>query len=256
MVASAFLASPEGRRRVLARIREFRATFFQPEIIRRRALEIGSSVGVVLGREAGLTNGAPAAHTQAVLDFAGRIGARIESIDQQLAGISNLIPLAAGESLVPTLWTNRSIAGVPQFQQSVASPCLQILNASPSTGAWVTVLWLEQGVYTLQGRVRCATAGTNGLACGFRVFAPHKHSAGIDWGWDGRRRVASPERIHLVYQPAATTAGTNWTEVRCEIDLRQPVAELELHCEAAGLGEAGFDLGSLRLTRWTDPGRD
>ena len=70
------------------------------------------------------------------------------------------------------------------------------------------------------------------------------------------RRVASPERIHLVYQPVALGAGTNWTEVRCEIDLRQPLAELELHCEAAGLGEAGFDLRSLRLTRWTDPGRE
>ena len=258
MVAWAMLSLPEGRRRVLERIREFRSTIFQPEPIRRRALEIGTSVGVLLGREAGLTNGAPPAHTQAVLDFAQRITARIESIDQQLAAISNFMPLTLGGSLVPTLWTNRTISGTPLFQQSSDPPSLNIHNATASTGAWVTVLWLEQGVYSLQCRVRRSSpAGTtNEPACGFRVFAPHKHSAGIDWGWDGRRRVSSPERTHLVYQPLSSASGTNWTEVRCEIDLRQPIAELEIHCEASGAGEVQFDLRSLRLTRWTDPGRE
>src|SRR6185295_18684856 len=131
MVATAFLSLPEGRQRVLARMRELRATVFQPATLRRRVMELGTSVGLVLGREAGLTNGAPPAHTQAVLDFAERIAARLESIDQQLAGISNFIPLAAGESLVPTLWTNRSILGRPQFQQSLAPPSLQIYNPTP-----------------------------------------------------------------------------------------------------------------------------
>ena len=117
--------------------------------------------------------------------------------------------------------------------------------------------WLEQGRYRLQGRVRQAPgpAATNQMTCGFRVRAPRKRSLGIDWGWDSRRR-AGEERVNLVYQPLPSTAGTNWTELTCEIDLRQPMADLEILCEASGAGEAWFDLRSLRLTRLTDPGRD
>ena len=94
------------------------------------------------------------------------------------------------------------------------------------------------------------------MSCGFRVRAPRKRSLGIDWGWDGRRRVGTDDRFNLAEQPLPPTAGTNWTELICEIDLRQPVADLEILCEAAGFGEVWFDLQALRLTRLTDPGRD
>ena len=171
--------------------------------------------------------------------------------------ISNLVSLRRGQSLVPTLWTNRATAGTPVFLQPTDSPSLGLRTAGGSSGAWVTAQWLEQGRYRLQGRVRQVpdTAGTNQMACGFRVCAPRKRSLGVDWGWDSRRR-AGEGRANLVYQPLASKAGTNWTELTCEIDLRQPVAELELLCEASGGGEAWFDLQSLRLTRLTDPGRD
>ena len=41
----------------------------------------------------------------------------------------------------------------------------------------------------------------------------------------------------------------------CEIDLRQPAADLEIFFEASGAGDAWFDLTSLKLTLLTDPGR-
>jgi hypothetical protein len=68
--------------------------------------------------------------------------------------------------------------------------------------------------------------------------------------------VADDERFNLASQPLPATAGTNWTELICELDLRQPVADVEILCEASGQGEAQFELPTLRLTRLTDPGRE
>ena len=261
IVAWAVLSLPEGRRRVLERVREFRNSFFQPEAIRRRALEIAAPVGLALGREAGLTNAAPPAHTEAVLGWLQRMTERVASIDQQLAGISNLVSLRSGQGFVPTTWMNRAMAGTPVFLQPTDPASLSLRTTTGSTGAWVAVLWLEQGRYRLQGRVRQlpSTTTTNQMTCGFRVRAPRKRSLGVDWGWDSRRRadhLPGDERRNLAYQSLPSTAGTNWTDLTCEIDLRQPVADLEILCEASGAGEAWFDLQSLRLTRLTDPGRD
>ena len=256
-VAWAVLSLPEGRRRVLEQMRELRHSLFQPEAMRRRVMEIALPVGLALGREAGLSNAAPPAHSEAVLGWVQRMTERVASIDEQLAGISNFVSLRSGQSLVPSTWTSRAIVGAPVLLQPTDPPALNLRTATGSAGAWVTIQWLEHGRYRLQGRVRQApTYTTNQMTCGFRVCAPRKRSLGIDWGWDARRRVDSNDRFNLAYQPLPATAGTNWTELMCEIDLRQPVAELEIRCEASGDGEASFDLRSLRLTRLTDPGRD
>jgi hypothetical protein len=257
-VAWAYLSLPEGRRRVLEQVRELRGSLFQPEAVRRRALEIAGPVGLALGREAGLSNAAPPAHTEAVQAWLQRITDRLASIDEQLAGISNLVMLRSGQGTVPAIWTTRTAAGSPRFLQPTNPATLNLRVAPGSSGAWVAAQWLEQGRYQLHGRVRQISDNmmTNQVTCGFRVRAPRKRSLTLDWGWDGRRRVESVERFNLAFQPLPSTAGTNWTEVLCEIDLRQPVADLEILCEASGAGEAWFDLPSLRLTRLTDPGRD
>ena len=257
-VAWAVLSLPEGRRRVLEQVRELRSSLFQPEAIRRRVMEIASPVGLALGREAGLSNAAPPAHSEAVLGWAQRMMERIASIDEQLAGISNLVVLRSGQNFVPPAWTSRTVTGSPIFMQPAEPPSLCLRTSAGSSGAWVTTQWLEQGRYRLQGRVRQmpGVAATNQVTCGFRILAPRKRSLGLDWGWDGRRRVSTDDRFNLAYQPLPPTAGTNWTELTCEIDLRQPVADLEILCEVSGFGEVWFDLPSLRLTRLTDPGRD
>ncbi len=258
IVAWGVLSLPEGRQRVLERIREFRSSLFQPEAIRRRALEIALPVGLAMGREAGISNAAPPAHSAAVLDWLRRMAERIASIDEQLAGISNLVVLRSGQSFVPPAWTSRAIAGTPVFLQPTEPPSLSLRTANGSIGGWVSVQWLEHGRYRLQGRVRQmpSPAYTNQIVCGFRVRAPRKRSLGLDWGWDSRRRADTDERFNLIYQPLPSASGTNWTELTCEIDVRQPVAELEILCEASGNGEAWFDLQSLRLMKLTDPGRD
>jgi len=254
MVAWAVLSLPEARQRILDRIREFRGTFYQPEKLKARALEIATTVSVALAREAGVTN-AVAAPGQPVLDWVQRITERLTSIDQQLAGITNLVSIRAGQSFVPTSWTNRTLSGAPVFPQPLG--LLGLRTVTNAAGAWVSTQWLEHGRYRLQGRVRqLPDVATNRMTCGFRIRAPRKRSLSLDWGWDGRRRVDHDERFHLAYQPLPPAAGTNWTELSCELDLRQPIADVEILCEASGHGEAWFDLQALKLTRLTDPGRE
>jgi hypothetical protein len=256
VVAWAVLSLPEGRQRVLDRVREFRGSFFLPDQLKRRALEIAAMVDRAVAREAGVTNtSANPAPGPAVLDWVQRITERLASIDEQLAGITNLVSIRVGQSVALAGWTHRPASGSPAFLQSTNS--LSLRMATNSSGAWVSGQWLEQGRYRLQGRVRrlSAESATNQVACSFRIRAPRKRSLGVDWGWDGRRRVADEERFNLAYQPLPSAAGTNWTELSCELDLRQPVADVEILCEASGPGEASFDLPSLKLTRLTDPGR-
>lgn len=256
LVAWAVLSLPDGRQRVLERIREFRSSFYQPEKLKRRALEIAATVNAALAREAGNTNASAVPPSPVLLDWVQRIGERLASIDQQLVGISNLVSIRIGQSLALTGWTNRAISGAPAFLQS--SNLLSLRTATNASGAWVSTQWLEHGRYRLQGRVRrvSSEAATNQVVCGFRIRAPRKRSLSLDWGWDGRRRVDDAERFHLAWQPLPSAAGTNWTELSCELDLRQPVADVEVLCETSGPGEGWFDLTSLQLTRLTDPGRE
>jgi hypothetical protein len=257
LVAWAVLSLPEGRQRVLERVREFRGSFFQPDQLKRRALEIAAAIDRAVAREAGVTNaGANPTPGPAVLDWVQRITERLASIDQQLAGITNLVSIRVGQSFALTGLTHRAMSGAPVFQQS--TNLLSLRMATNASGAWISGQWLEHGRYRLQGRVRrvASDPATSQVACGFRIRAPRKRSLGVDWGWDGRRRVAEDERFNLVYQPLPSAAGTNWTELGCELDLRQPVADVDILCEASGPGEVWFDLPTLKLTRLTDPGRE
>lgn len=259
MVAWAVLSLPEGRQRVLERIREFRASFYQPESVKRRALEIAAMVTRAEAMASGITNaGAVSPPGPAVVEWVQRILERFASIDQQLVGITNLLSLQVGQSVVLTNWTQRILAGAPTFQST--NGALTLLLATNTAAAWVSPQWLEQGHYRLQGRVRRSGPLTTGpatppVAAGFRIRAPRKRSLGLDWGWDARRRVDDPERFTLASQLLPAAAGTNWVELNCDLDLRQPVADVELLAEASGRGEVQFEMGTLRLTRLTDPGR-
>ncbi len=262
IVASAVLSLPECRRQVLDRIREFRRCFFQPEAISRRALELTASLAAVMARETNAPDAiTPAAHAQAVRDLVQRITERLASIDQQLTGITNLAKLRAGQTIALNGWARRPIAGTPAFLQPADTLSLGVRTAADGAGVWATLLWLEEGRYRLSGRLRAAPAApgaTNQFAAGFRVRSSRKRSLGLDWGWDSRRRGnyrPGGETGNLVYQPLPSAAGTNWSDLACEIDLRQPAADLEIFCEASGAGEAWFDLPSLKLTRLSDPGR-
>ncbi|HUR46404.1 MAG TPA: CotH kinase family protein [Candidatus Saccharimonadales bacterium] len=259
LVAQAVLSLPENRARVLDRIREFRRSFFQLEPIRQRMQELTKPLGAALAREAGLTNvPAPPDHVQAVASWLASLGERINSIDQQLSAISNLLTMRAAQSILLTNWTHCVLAGAPVFPQAAQPPVPAILSITNSSAAWVTLLWLEEGHYQWKGKVRLLPGPVNPGSAGFRVRSERKRSMGLDWGWDSRRRAdyrPGGETGNLAYKALPATAGTNWTELSCDIDLRQPLADLELICEVTGSAQAWFDKNSFQLTRLTDPGR-
>lgn len=262
LVATAVLSLPESRRRVLDRIREFRGSFFQPEAISNRLSELAAPLAAAFAHLTNAYEVTPVSdHAQTVRDLAQRMTERLASIDQQLAGITNLVPILAGQSRALNGWNQRTNAGAPTFLQLTNPASLVVRTGTNISGSWVTLVWLEEGRYRLEGRVRAipATPGaTNQITAGLRVRSSRKRSLSPDWGWDGRRRAdhrPGGETGNLAYAPLPPTAGTNWTGLACEIDLRQPAADLEIFCEAAGAGEAWFDPASLKLTRLTDPGR-
>ena len=262
LVATAVLSLPEGRRRVLDRIREFRGAFFQPEAISRRVSELAAPLGVAFARLTNAYEVTPVSdHAQSVRDLAQRMTERLASIDQQLAGITNLVPILAGQSRALNGWNQRTNTGAPVFLQLTNPASLVVRAGTNISGAWVTLVWLEEGRYRLEGRVRAipaAPGATNQITAGLRVRSSRKRSLGLDWGWDGRRRAdhrPGGESGNLAYAPLPPAAGTNWTGLACEIDLRQPAADLEIFCEATGDGEVWLDPASLKLTRLTDPGR-
>ncbi len=262
LVATAVLSLPEGRRQVLDRIRDFRGSFFQPAALSNRFTELTAPLAAAFARTTNASEVTPVSvHAQSVHELVQRMTERLASIDQQLAGITNLVPLLAGQSRVLNGWASRTNAGAPVLLQPTNSASLVVRAETAASGAWVTLVWLEEGRYRLEGRVRSvpATPGpTNQITAGLRVRSSRKRSLSPDWGWDGRRRAdyrPGGESGNLAYAPLSPAAGTNWTGLACEIDLRQPAADLEIFCEATGPGEVWFDSSSLKLTRLTDPGR-
>lgn len=262
LVATAVLSLPEGRRQVLERLREFRGSFFQPAAISNRFAGLTAPLAAAFARTTNSSEVTPVSgHAQTVHELVKRMTERLASIDQQLAGITNLAPLLAGQSRVLNGWTARTNAGAPIFLRPTNSASLVVRADTAASGSWVALVWLEEGRYRLEGRVRSVPAppnATNQITAGLRVRSSRKRSLSPDWGWDGRRRadyLPGGETGNLAFAPLPPAAGTNWTGLACEIDLRQPAADLEIFCEATGTGETWFDPASLKLTRLTDPGR-
>lgn len=255
MVSRALLSTHEGRMRALARAEQFRRTFFTPEALTARVDELAARLKPAV-REAGVMQ--YARHEQTVQLQRRRILGRFRSVDDQLAGVKRLLVLPIGQSAPITDWKPQVISGSASLTLSNEPPSLCLRLQREGTARWVSTVWIEEGVYTITTRVRTRGVITDpdlpGSGAGLQVWSPRKQTAGRAWGWfpfnesrDYRRRgdvsAADCVRTRLV-------ADSDWTVVKYEIDLRHPIADLEISCELSGReGEAWFDPASLRITR-------
>jgi hypothetical protein len=254
LVAKSLLETAEGRRLYLLRFAQLRTNIFDVRVLTNRVAELTARLRTAL-KEQGLF--AMARQQQAADEFSRRIVARARDVDAQLVAVRSFVPLELNAAVALTNWTTRTDSGEVRFTNSPSALRVQV-RADQSFGAWVTTVWLEEGRYRIEGRVK--TLGVEGQSraedgAGFRVWSDRKETRGASWGWfpytnsrDGRLGGLIP--VFAETRQQRLTGDTEWTTVSHEFELRQPLADVEIQCALQGsLGAAWFDLSSLKLRR-------
>jgi spore coat protein H len=261
-VARAVLDTPEGRRRYLERFIQLRAQVFNLPAVMRRIDDLAKRIRPAI-RPAQFTPFERESSFDAAVDRLRQlIQRRARSIDEQLAAAEHRTALKLRESTLLADWKAGSPSAQVHLDQTEQPPALHITATAPGLGVWFTTVWLEEGRYRLEGRVKTrgvqAELGNDPVAgAGLRLWSNRKLSGGLDWSWfpyrESRDHLRRGEMVAPSYE-AQRLAGTHdWTPIVYEIELRQPLADLEVRCElSAEAGEAWFDLQSLRLTRLTN----
>jgi spore coat protein H len=255
VLARGLLQTEEGRQLLLNRLNQVYPSLFNVGALTNRVMALANRIRPALVFE-GLQ--ASARHNRSVAVLCRRIAIRCQSIDEQLAGLKNAPKIAVGETVTVSDWIPLAQAGEPVLDRDPATGALHIKAQQNSCAAWVSTLWLEEGTYTLKGRVKTdhlVSGDYPGFrGAGLRVMSNRKQSDGPHWDWfpyhesndHAHRGEVAPENFRLI-----RLMGTrDWTEITYEIELRQPLADLEVLCEAAAAsGEVWFDAKSLQITR-------
>ena len=256
LVCKALLETEEGRQMYLARLREVRTNLFNVPAILKRIDELSARIEPVLEKEGTLSR------QQSFLKwYRLLIMARERDVDAQLAGLNDLLRLEQNAKAPITNWVSGTEIGGVVADKSANAPSALHLNVTSATsvGSWNSTLWLEEGRYRLQARiktrdVRSHADGTNNGA-GLRVWTPRKASAGASWSWSPLQAARDPQLRGVI--PVMTNSvqsrfiGDNdWTTISHEFELRQPIADVQIQCVVENAtGEAWFDTASLQIQR-------
>jgi hypothetical protein len=260
-VARAVMGTAEGRRRYLERVKQLRASLFDLASLTKRLEAISARIQPAV-REGGFTGTVMGlTHERAVNLVRNRMVQRVRSIDAQLAGLQNLTAQTLGEPVALSGWRPQVQSGRCLLEQTTAPEALHITTGEGGGAYWLTTVWLEEGRYRFEGRVK--TKGVRAdldyplAGAGLRVWSNRKMTDGVHWGWfpysQSRDALRRGEIVATNCIPRRFIGSRDWFDVTYDIELRQPMADLEMRCEIHGdAGEAWFDLKSLRLTRLTD----
>ncbi len=257
LVAKSLLETTEGRRLYLERFGELRAKAFDATALTNRIAELTERLRPALAQQGVL---AVARQRQAAQQLQRYIVARAQDVDAQLAGVKSFAPLQLNAPASLTNWVTRREIGEVAFSRTTNAPeSLRLhANGTPSFGAWTTTVWLEEGRYRIEGRVKTlgvqSEPGGEGGA-GFRVWSSRKDTRGASWGWFPYSSTRDPRVGGLI--PVFTntplqrlTGDKGWTTLTYEFELRQPLADLQIQCALqAPSGAAWFDLSSLKIRR-------
>jgi spore coat protein H len=257
LVARGVLQAEAGRRLYLDRFRELRASVYDVQAITNRVNVLAARIRPAL-LKAGFLSGIQ--HSRAVNRLNRLIAQRAVEMDRQLASLQEWQKIGVGETVTLSGWEPVETSGELVLDQAPDAGPLHIQAKTDAIGVWRKVLWLEEGTYVLQGRLK--TAGVVSprrdslKGAGLRVFSLRKQSNGLRWSWfpyDESRDYEHRGEMGTAKNGGTRLTGTtDWTDVSYEFQLRQPLADLQIQCELyAKVGEAWFDPQSLKLTRKT-----
>ncbi len=257
VVIRSLLETAEGRRLYLERFRTLRRNGFDLRSMTNQIANLSARLQPALALEG---DRAVSRQRSAAQGLVRLMTARLQDVDAQLASISDFKPLPLNVSVPLTNWVQRRDFGRVTFTHTTSSPPalrLQAGNAS-SLASWCTTLWLEEGRYRVEGRVK--TIGVRGSAAGdagagLRVWSSRKDTRGASWSWFPYANGRDPREGGFI--PAFTntverrlSGDSPWQMVSHEFELRQPLADLQIQCVLqASAGAAWFDLESLRIRR-------
>jgi hypothetical protein len=258
LVVKSLLETAEGRRLYLERFAQLRATVFDVKAVTNEIARLTARLHPALAK-----NGVAevARQQSSAMVLRNRIVVRARDVDQQLVGVKNLLQLELNEAVPLTNWIPRQEFGRVLLDKTADAPASLHLkvNNETSFGAWNTTVWLEEGRYRLEGRVR--SRGVRGamrdesVGAGFRVWSDRKDTKGASWGWFPYGNSIDRELGGLIPVMTDTvemrlTRDTDWTAVTHEFELRQPIADLQIQCALqASAGEAWFDSSSIKIRR-------
>ena len=186
--------------------------------------------------------------------------ARLREVDRHLESVQQFAPIALQDTAPLTNWSKLPELGEVTFAIATNEPpALRVsVRDTPSLGAWSTTLWLEEGRYRIEGRVKTLGVESDGRAdagAGFRVWSTRKETRGASWSWfpyaNGRDLRNGGLIPAVTNAPLARLNGDHgWQPVAYEFELRQPLADVQIQCVLqASAGAAWFDLSSLQIRR-------
>ena len=230
LAAKAVLEVPELRARYFARLKQFRASIFDPAALTNRVRQIAAKIRPALS--AGDAKEF-AEHEKAVEGLCAGIVQRAASLDRQLARpIEPMRFDADGAAWLAADWESKSVFGRPTLTRAnEAGPkgALQFRASDGSSiGSWRTSVWLEKGRYRIEGKI---------------------HAKGLA-GDPGDPRPGAGFRLKSNRPENYLTGDADGKLHQREFHVQDPLTEVQILCEVrAAAGEASFDLASLRLVR-------
>jgi spore coat protein H len=229
LVAKAVLQIPELRQRYFQRMKELRASVFEPEAMTNRAYALAARFQPLLqAKDPDMAK----QQENALRELCDAIMRRGEVLDQQLTQPIELLTFDEHGVARPRGWKTRADFGSPVLSKQVQpseQQTLEIRTAQGSSiGSWRTRVWLEHGRYRLEGRIK-----TQGVVA----------DPGDPRGGAGLRTGKSRPEKYLL-------GDVDWKPVQHEFAVDDALLLVQLVCEFRGTeGRAWFDQESLRITK-------
>ena len=233
LVANAVLQLPTLRQRYFARLRELTQSRFQPEILTNRAHAIAATFQPTLREK---HPEVAQEQAKALNEFCDAMVRRRQSLDRQLAHPVEPVAFDAQGFTKLVGWESKSDFGFPAFSSAVETDGRRALHIATtqgsSVGSWQTRVWLEKGLYRLQGSFK-----TQGIT----------PDPGDSRGGAGVRGGRSKPDGYLV-------GDSDWRPLDYEFTVEDALVEFPIVCEFRGTqGQVWFDLDSLRLKKAAPP---